>query len=163
MLLILKSLHMKKTIFTLAFTTLIAGTVLLGCKPSTKEEKESQENVQDAKDNVEDAKDNLVVAKKAASAEEWKAFKENTDSIISENEIRITELKLKMKKAGKTIDAKYEKNIDILEQKNKDLKAKMEAYKNDTNSDWQSFKREFNHDMNELGQALKDLTVKNTK
>ncbi|WP_291121591.1 hypothetical protein, partial [Flavobacterium sp. UBA6026] len=82
---------MKKTIFILAFTTLIAGTVLLGCKPSTKEEKESQENVQDAKDNVEDAKDNLVVAKKVASAEEWKAFKENTDSIINENEIRITE------------------------------------------------------------------------
>jgi hypothetical protein len=30
-------------------------------------------------------------------------------------------------------------------------------------SDWESFKREFNHDMDELGQALKDLTVDNKK
>lgn len=154
---------MKKTLFTLALTTLIAGTVLLGCKSSTKEEKESQENVQDAKDNLNDAKDNLVVAKKAASDQEWNAFKKNTDSIINDNEIRITELKLKIKKGGKTIDAKYKENIDLLDQKNKDLKAKMEAYKNDASSDWQSFKLEFDHDMNELGQSLKDLTVKNTK
>lgn len=27
--------------------------------------------------------------------------------------------------------------------------------------DWESFKREFNHDVDELGQALKDLTVDN--
>jgi DNA-directed RNA polymerase subunit N (RpoN/RPB10) len=28
-------------------------------------------------------------------------------------------------------------------------------------SDWEAFKREFNHDMEELGKALKDLTVDN--
>ena len=30
-------------------------------------------------------------------------------------------------------------------------------------SNWESFKREFNHDMDEIGQALKDLTVDNKK
>ena len=154
---------MKRTIFTLACTTLLAGTVLLGCKSSTKEAKESQEKVQDAKEKVQNAKDNLVLAKKAASAEEWNAFKKEMDSVINENEIRIAELRLKIKKSGKTIDIKNEKDIDILEQKNKDLKEKMETYKNDANSDWESFKREFKHDKDELVQALKDLTVKNTK
>jgi outer membrane murein-binding lipoprotein Lpp len=147
---------MKKTIYTLVFTMLIAGTALLGCKSSTKEETESQEKVQEAKDN-------LVEAKKAASAEEWKAFKKDTDSVINKNKIRIAELKLNLKKTGKTVDAKYNKNIDVLEQKNKDLKAKMDTYKNDASNDWESFKREFNHDVNELGNALTEFTVDNKK
>ncbi|WP_395050221.1 peptidase M23 [Flavobacterium sp.] len=154
---------MKKSISTLAFLIFIAGTLMISCKSSTKEETESQEKVQDARENVQDAKDSLVVAKKAATAEEWKAFKNETDSVINDNKARIAELKLKMKKTDESIDAKYQKNIDILEQKNKDLKVKMDTYKNDANSDWQSFKREFNHDMDEIGQAFKDLTVDNKK
>lgn len=103
----------------------------------------------------------MIEVKKAAIAEEWKAFKIYGDSIINENNERIAELKLKMKKTGKSIDAQYEKSIDALEQKNKDLKVKMETYKNDANADWQSFKREFNHDIDGVGQALKDLRVDN--
>jgi predicted RNase H-like nuclease (RuvC/YqgF family) len=154
---------MKKTIFTLVVATFIAGTVMISCKPSTKEGKESQDKVEVAKENVQDAKDSLAVAKKAATDEEWKAFKAQTDSVIKDNDARIAELKLKMKKTGKSIDAKYQKNIEILEQKNKDLKVKMDDYKNDVDSDWQSFKREFKHDTDEIGQALKDLTVDNKK
>ena len=154
---------MKKTIFFLAITTFIVGTTLVGCKSSTKEEIESQEKVDVAEQNLKDAKDSLVVAKKLASAEEWQSFKDQKDSVIMYNEARIAELKLKMQKTGKSVDAKYQKNIDILEQKNKDLKVKADAYKNDANSDWQSFKREFNHDMEEIGQAFKDVTVDNKK
>ncbi len=154
---------MKKTIFTLAFATLIASIVIIGCKPSTKEGEESQQKVQDANEKVEDAKDNLTMAKKGATAEEWKAFQDNTDSIINENEIQITELKSRMKKAGKSIDANYTKNINLLEVKNKELKARMDTYKNDINSDWQSFKHKFKHDKDELGQELRDLTFEKTK
>jgi hypothetical protein len=154
---------MKKTIFFLAITTFIVGTVLVSCKSTTKEEVESQEKVDVAEQNLKDAKDSLVVAKKAATAEEWQTFKNQTDSVISYNEAQIAELKLKMQNAGKSVDAKYQKNIDILEQKNKDLKVKADTYKNDANSDWQSFKREFKHDMDEIGQAFKDVTVDNKK
>jgi len=152
---------MKKKIFFLAITTFIVGTTLVGCKPTTKEEIESQEKVDVAKQNLKDAKDSLAVSKKEATAEQWQTFKNQTDSVISYNEVQIAELKLKMQKTGKSVDAKYQKNIDILEQKNKDLKVKVDTYKNDANSDWQSFKREFNHDMNEIGQAFKDVTVDN--
>jgi len=154
---------MKKIIFILTVTTIIAGTTLVGCKSTTKEEIESQEKVDVAEQNLEDAKDSLVVAKKAATAEEWQTFKNQTDSVISYNEAQIADLKLKMQKTGKTVDVKYQKNIDILEQKNKNLKAKIDTFKNDANGDWQSFKREFNHDMNEIGQAFKDLSVDNKK
>lgn len=148
---------MKKTIFILAVT------ILVGCKSTTKEEIESQEKVDVAEQNLKDAKDSLIVAKKAATAEEWQTFKDQTDSVISYNEAQIAELKMKMQNTGKSVDAKYQKNIDILEQKNKDLKVKADTYKNDANSDWQSFKREFNHDMDEIGQAFKNVIVDNKK
>ena len=61
------------------------------------------------------------------------------------------------------MDAKYVESVDALEQKNKDLKNRMDAYGANTQSDWDSFKREFNHDMDALGQAFKDLTVNNKK
>jgi hypothetical protein len=115
---------MKKIIFILAVT------ILVGCKSTTKEEIESQEKVDVAEQNLKDAKDSLIVAKKAATAEEWQTFKDQTDSVISYNEAQIAELKMKMQNTGKSVDAKYQKNIDILEQKNKDLKVKADTYKN---------------------------------
>lgn len=154
---------MKKTILFLAITTFIVGTTLVGCKSTTKEEIESQEKVDVAEQNFKDAKDSLVAAKKEATAEEWQTFRNQTDSVISYNEAQIAELKLKMQKTGKSVDAKYQKNIDNLEQRNKDLKVKVDTYKNDANSDWQSFKREFNHDIDEIGKAFQDLTVDNKK
>jgi hypothetical protein len=147
---------MKKLIFAIAVLTFVTGITLVSCKPATKEENE-------ATDKAQEANKELLEVKKAATAEEWKAFKNSGDSIIKINEERIAVLKLKMKNTGKSIDDKYEKNIAVLEQKNKDVKVKMEAYKNDRNTDWQSFKREFNHDMDEIGQAFKDLTVDNKK
>lgn len=36
-------------------------------------------------------------------------------------------------------------------------------YYEKSQSDWETFKREYNHDMDELGNALKDLTVDNKK
>jgi predicted nucleic acid-binding Zn-ribbon protein len=139
----------------------MVGSVLTACKPSTKEEINAQENLDDAKEEVKDAREDLVEAKRAATAEEWQAFKDETNVAITANETRIDELKVKIKKTGNSIDDLYEKEIDALEKKNEELKVRMNTYKNDTDADWESFKREFKYDMNELGKSLKDLTVNN--
>jgi hypothetical protein len=141
----------------------MVATTIISCKPGTKEVKESQEKVEIARENVQDAKDTLALAKKAAKEAEFRAFKNSGDSITRINDLQIAELKLKIKKTGKNIDTKYQENIAVLEQKNKDLKIRIDGYKNDVDSDWQSFKREFKHDTDEIGQALKDLTVDNKK
>jgi hypothetical protein len=60
----------------------------------------------------------------------------------------------------KTFDAMYEKNIESLEQKNKDLKARIVAYEVKQRN-WELFKWEHNHDGDMLGQALRDLAVNN--
>jgi hypothetical protein len=154
---------LKKIISTLAIAMLIAGTIFTGCQSSAGKEEAAQAKVKDAKQDLKEVQNEANAdAQKAATAEEWKAFKSESEAKIKDHEIRIAELKAKMKKPGKTFDALYEKRIDALEQKNRDLKIRMEAYEK-SQSDWESFKREFNHDMDELVQALKDITVDNKK
>ena len=65
--------------------------------------------------------------------------------------------------ASKEVKEKYDKKVSALEQKNNDLKKKIEASNNTQSSKWSSFKREFNHDMDELGHAIKDIGVDNKK
>ncbi|TDE44422.1 hypothetical protein E0I26_08630 [Flavobacterium rhamnosiphilum] len=152
---------MKKTLFTLAITTFMAGTILTGCQNSSKKEEAALDNVEDARENLDDAKEELTDARKAATQEEWDAFRESTTATIAQNEMRIAEMKASMKKTGKSIDEEYAKKIVDLERKNNEIKAKIQTYKNNANSDWESFKQEYNRDMDELGQALKNLTVDN--
>ncbi len=152
---------MKKQIFTLAIATLIGGTIFTSCQSSAQKQDAAEEKVQDAKEDLKEArKDANAEAQKAATADEWKTFRNESQEKIQANEKHIAELKVKMNKPGKLLDAAYAKKIDSLEEKNKDLKRRMDAYEKDQ-SDWESFKREFNHDMDELGNALKDLTVDN--
>ena len=154
---------MNKTIYTLAITSLLTATILTGCQNSTKKEQVAQDKVIDAQADMKDATEELVVAKKEATAQQWKQFKAETNARIAENESRIAELKVKMNKTGNSIDAMYAKNIEELELKNKEIKVKVDTYKNDSNDDWESFKREYNHDMDQLNQSLKDITVDNKK
>ena len=152
---------MKKTILNLALTTFIAGTVLVGCQDATKKEAEAKENVENARADLDDAKDELSEARRAATEQEWKAFKDSTNATIAKNEVRIAEMKADLKNKGKSIDDQYAMKIKELEEKNKEIKGKVQMYQNDANSDWESFKEEYNHDMKDLGNSLKTFTVKN--
>jgi hypothetical protein len=57
----------------------------------------------------------------------------------------------------------YAKKIEELEQKNKDIKIKVDSYKNDTSDDWELFKREYNHDMDQLNRAINEMAISNKK
>ncbi len=144
---------MKITIVTLALSTmLVAGTLLTSCKSPAQKEEAAQAKVDEAQQDLNAAQ------VKVASQEEWATFKIESELKINDNEIRIAELKVKMKKPGKVFDALYQKRIDDLEKRNLDMRVRMETYEK-SQSDWESFKTEFNHDMDELGKSLKDLTV----
>ncbi|RPI72643.1 MAG: peptidase M23 [Ignavibacteriales bacterium] len=152
---------MKKTILSIAIATTLFAAMFTGCKSLAEKKESAQDKVQDAKEDLRDVqKDANIEAQKIATAEEWQLFKSESEEKISDNEKRIAELKVKMKKPGKVLDAQYEKRIDALEQKNRELRTKLENYEK-SQSDWETFKREFNHDMDEIGQAFKDLTVDN--
>jgi hypothetical protein len=147
---------MKKIILALTATTFLAISTLTGCRPSTQKEDAARANVQDAKQELKEAQ-------REATAEEWIAFKTETDLKIQNNEIRIAELKEKIKKQGKSFDALYQKKVDQMELKNREMKSRMEEYENSAHTNWESFKREFNHDLDELAKAFADLGVNNKR
>lgn len=149
---------MKKTILTVALAVfVIQGLILTGCKSPTQKAEDAKENVQDAREDLKDAKQEANTAVvKAANDEEWEAFKIEADAKIKLNELSITELKTKLKKPGKGLAEADKLRIDALEKRNDDLKSRMNDYdKNRT--DWESFKRDFGRDNDDLVIALKDL------
>lgn len=149
---------MKKAIYTFAIAvSLIAGSVFYGCQssPVTPEEEAAQAKVDSAKSELKDAQ-------KAATAEEWEAFKVESAEKIRINELSIADYKDRMSTSESQFDALYVEKINKLEKQNKNLQARIDNYET-RRDNWKSFKSEFNHDMDELAKALNDLTVNNKK
>lgn len=141
---------MVKRIFTFAVIAFLAGLFLTGC------EKTAEQKVKNANENVGTAKQDLKDAQTEAAAE-WQTFKNESEQQITANEKRIDAFKEKMEKAGFKMKAKYHKEVAVLEQRNRDLKKKLEDYKDEGPSKWQEFKTNFKHDMDGLGKTMKDL------
>lgn len=153
---------MRKPIFNLIIAaTLMAGFTLTGCQTPEQKADAAETNVEDAQKELAEAKEDKMTAdKNAVDAAEWQKFRMDTEAKIKANEIRIVELREKKKTSGQKLDVVYTQRIDTLEQRNIGMRTWMNDYEN-SNTDWALFKREFNHDMDELGKALKDLTVDN--
>jgi TolA-binding protein len=142
---------MKKSIFTLAaMSMLLTGAILTSCNSAAQKEENTTIETQDA-----DAEEQVV-----ATVEEWQAFKTDAEAKIKRNEMRIEELTVQMNKPGQVFDDLYKNRIEELEQQNRELQNRIDAY-DKSHTDWEKFKREFNHDMDELGDALKNITVNN--
>lgn len=141
----------------------MAGIMFTGYFSSTQKQKAAQTKMLYAKgDLIAAQEDANEIVQNAATAEEWNTFRSESELKIRDNEIRITELNVKLKKTAEILDVLYEKKIAILELQNKDMKARLEAYER-IQSDWATFKREFNHDIIVIGDELKDLMVDNRK
>lgn len=153
---------MSKSIFNLAIvTTLIAGLVFTGCQSPEQKAETAKTNVEEAAQDLANAEDDKVVAdQKLVDEQEWQKFRTDTEAKIKTNETRISELREKKKTSGQKMDVVYTQRIDTLEQRNIGMRTWMNDFEN-SNTDWALFKREFNHDMDELGKALRDLAVDN--
>ncbi len=146
---------MRKIIFTITVAGFILTTFLAGCNsPSQK--------VENAEENLEEAKQELSQAQRDSVAD-YEQFKKESEARIDNNERLITAFKERMATDKQQIKEEDQKIIDNLEQKNINMRKKIEEYKEKGKDKWEAFKVEFNHDMDELANALKGLTVKNTK
>jgi phage shock protein A len=103
----------------------------------------------EAKENGNEQKDNLK--QKFANLFEEK---------ISSYEKTIGELKAKLALETRENIAKYEKTLADLEQKVSEIKKKVHEYKEEGKDKWAAYNDKFNHDLDELGKALKNFTVK---
>jgi acetyl-CoA carboxylase alpha subunit len=96
--------------------------------------------------------------------DDYKKYRTEQEQKIRENEKVIAELKTKKSQVKKEKLTNYENKINELEKKNNELRKKIIVnYKNQGVSKWESFKNEFNHDMGELKESLKDLFKDNVK
>lgn len=120
------------------------------------------QKVENAKENVDQAKEDLDKANREYLAE-IESLRTETAERMAINEQIIAGLKLKIAKEKLDNKVLYNKKIDELEKKNRDMKKRMDEFSEDGMDNWASFKAEFNHDMDELGRALKDFFTDNKK
>lgn len=150
---------MKKSMFALGISTLMLIPMFMACE-SVAQKEEKVKAAQAELDQV--TQDEADKQKKEAEAAEWNTYRNATEAKIIANSDRIAELRIKKAKPGKILDGAYAAKIDALEQRNSDLKNRLDVYAKE-NSDWESFKREFEHDMDELGKAFEELGTDNKK
>ena len=147
---------MKNSIAVIAASLALVGFASIGCTNSASDKvATAQENVTEAKTDLDKANADYL-----ADVENYK--KESSEKIAA-NEKSIAEFNARIANERNEARATYKKKITDLEKKNTDMKKRLDDYKADSKDDWQKFKAEFNHDMDELGNAFKGFTVKNVK
>lgn len=159
----------KRKTLAFAIMAFMAGIILTSCgKSSNQDAKAVKEDVKElSKDLKQGAKDTSKEIKTAVIAN-WEAFKTTSETAIENTERDINVLREKIAKASKKEQERLTVEVDKLEQKSKALKEKLaqrgREFKQDivefnksTMESEKRFEREFNHDMEELGTALKDL------
>ncbi len=139
----------------LAACTLITGAILSGCSTSSQKVEDAQENVVAANLALDQANKEYLA--------DMANYRQETSSRIAANEESIKEFNGRIKEEKKAARADFKKKIAALEQQNNDMKIRMDNYREEGKDKWVIFKAEFSHDMDEMGQAFKDLTVKNVK
>jgi len=145
-------MKMKKIIFTIAIMVSMVFSMFIGCQSSSKKIDNAQENVVKANEELYQAlKDSI------------QQFRTVTQAKLIANEKQLAEYKVKIANEKKANKIKYETELAKMVKKNNELKVKLENYNEEGDEKWESFKTEFNRDMDELGKAFKDLTVKNVK
>jgi len=116
------------------------------------------QKVETAEENVIKAEEALEAANKAY-IEDMATYRAQTALRIAENERSVAEFKVRISNEKKEAREEYLAKIAALEQKNTDMKKRIEEYQSDGKDNWARFKDEFNKDLEALGDALKDLTT----
>lgn len=143
---------MKKSILVIVTSICIA---VVSCNSPVEKVKNAQEDVAVANANLDKANQEYIA--------DILSYRKEVAQKIEANNVSIAEFKVRIEHEKKETRAEYIKKMEELEMKNSDAKKKMDEYNQEGKENWEKFKTEFNHDMEELGKAFKDLTVKNTK
>lgn len=141
---------------------LVASTLFIGCDNNKQNERQLEnaaEDVQEAQQDLNEAKDEY--------AKEWEEFRTESDNRFKEYDNDLVTYKERMK-TDKKFKEQNEKTILELETRNNEYRVKRDNFEKDNatakdRTKWEEFKREFNHDMDELGASIKGLGQNNSK
>jgi hypothetical protein len=162
-----------KPAFLIATALFLAGP-MTGC--SSKKERaennlaeEKKEAVEDADDNREDISEARADLAKAnadsvqdaqESYAEWRVKREKQ---IINNDREIKEYKIKARERKSDTKTSYNENVQKLEAENARLKARLAEGEKKSKAEWNEWRREYDHDMDNLGNSLRDFSKNNSR
>ena len=144
---------MKNSCVVVTLVASMAGMLLAGC------DKTADQKADAASTGAPEATQQLKEARDSYRAD-WQSFKRNTELVIDTNERAIDSLKTRIAKAGKKAKGEYAKDLAVLEQKNMQLKKKLADYSDQGETAWESFKTDVKHELDGIGDAMRDLYTK---
>ena len=150
---------MKKEILKhLTVTGFANNTDLSNCEALENELNEAKARLKLAKKDVKDAKQELnqgleeVINKMESQKEE---LEETQSNLVNDSESSSTS-------NMENIKSKYDEAMVALELRKNKIKKKIEEYNAEGSENWNSFKNKLNHDLEELGTALKGFVTKSS-
>jgi hypothetical protein len=160
-----------KTTKILTVATCVALLALTGCNNDANH---NNENVTEHGVTIENENTNEETkvatdtsGTRISSDTDWEKqreeFRTSSEARIEQNDMRLTEMEKKSENSNAKLKKQYQERVSALKERNAKMREKLKS-DNETNKDkWNEFKREFNHDMDELGKALEEFTKDNKK
>jgi DNA anti-recombination protein RmuC len=153
--LIHKNKQMKNRFLIMTILGCIATVGIASCV------KTHEKKVETAEINVMEARQDLQQAR--IDSTEYMKYKADAEVKLKENKSKISELKATMNTEGKETQTQYAKMINELDQKNSEMEHRIKEFNSDSKENWETFKFDFNKQMDELGKSISETAEKNMK
>jgi hypothetical protein len=148
---------MKRMMYYLIITMVVTGVILTACQSSTtKREKARAEEMPDTVIYIDQDK-------KLTFKDSVDQFKKHSEKQILLNKEEIVLFKAKIVAENKKQKIKDDQKIAELELRNNDLVIRLDSYNDESQEQWDSFKVEYNEDMDDLEDDFKDLIIEPKK
>lgn len=151
-----------KTLFTIKFLFLLTASILaVSCESHEKKADGYVRSKYSIK--VDEGEKTTNIKKEVKPSEqkrtvkvlnEWQQFKLDTEKKIHLNEKEIERLKSQAQTTQKMT-----RKLTDLEEANNDLKIQLNQFNEDVIVKWENFKTSMNHDVNEIGLELDDIST----
>lgn len=150
---------MNKPIVLLTMAGFVAASVLSSCQSSSTKIDNQEDKLLKEQVDVMEAKQDI----NQTMRDSVRQFKMEAQNAITENNRKIDDFRQKIADDKKSARDKYGSKISELERQNKELQTRLDGFNDDNGEKWASFKREFNNDMDEVGNSLEDMTKDNVE
>jgi len=173
---------MKSRIVIIGSLVLTASVLLFGCSEASQSKlEEAKSSTRAAANNIQGAANSIAEAQRTdanavsqQAAKDWSSFKNDMSQQIARNEDEIKDLRQKIAAADAKKRARLDGELDKLQARNNELKKKLEDENDqikkkvgaEIEQDKQrqaAVQREFQHDADELGKALKNFATDDVK
>jgi hypothetical protein len=140
---------MKNITLLITALTLISTIAIQGCdKSSNKMDKAETAAIEAERD--------MAVANSELQAE-IQIFRLEANNEITENNRSIAAIKREIQNTDANVREAHVVRIENLERSNQNMKRQIDNYRQSNKANWDSFKKDFNSNMNELEISLSDF------